>query len=430
MTHSIERTIVEISAHFVGVLEHMEASIDRALAMLGESTNASRAYIFLFDSSQETMSNDYEWCSIGVTPERMNLQNLPKSIFPWWMEKLEKHDIILVENVDDMGDEAIEERRILQAQNIKSLVVMPLIAFQGLIGFIGLDNVEASLLWSNEEVALLKMASEILGSAFTRLHYEKDLKAKTIELERALEEQKRLQSQLIQQEKMAGIGVMASGIAHEMNNPLAIAMSNLEVLRDSYNMTKQNGMCEDFLEIYQETKEGLEKISKIVKNIMHFTRTGLESEGSYHLLKEITDEAMMMTLSLKSDAIDVENHVDSTCHLRGKRSDMIIVMMNVLINAYQAVEDQYFGQPGGKVIIYSRQSDKSLSICVEDNGCGVDPSLVPSLCDPFFTTKPEGIGTGLGLSTVYDIVVKKYKGRLIPLVKEEGGMIFEIIFEV
>ena len=111
------------------------------------------------------MSNTNEWCAHGVKPEIQNLQNLPTTMFPWWEDKLQKGETIHVKNVSDMPEEASTEREILEKQDIKSLLVLPVYTGNRLNGFIGVDNVYKTGDWSVEDVRLLQTASDIIGNA-------------------------------------------------------------------------------------------------------------------------------------------------------------------------------------------------------------------------------------------------------------------------
>ncbi|WP_053001254.1 GAF domain-containing protein [Kosmotoga pacifica] len=161
---SFENLIAKISSMFVGAFDFDDA-VNRSLESIGKFTGADRAYLFLFSEDGKSMSNTHEWCAEGITPEKDMLQNLPVDTFPWWMRKLKAGKIINIENVSKLPDEASAEKEILQAQDIKSLIVLPVFTGKELAGFIGLDDVDRNVPWKESDITLLKVFSEILSRA-------------------------------------------------------------------------------------------------------------------------------------------------------------------------------------------------------------------------------------------------------------------------
>lgn len=147
--------------------------INTSLADIGRLSRASRSYLFLLRDNGTIMDNTHEWCDDGVTPEIQNLQNLPSSIYSWWMKKLHAHEVIHITDVSKMPPEATAEKEILQSQGIKSLLVLPVYAGTELLGFIGFDNVKNTGFWYENDIALLQTVSEIIGNAFQRKRSEK-----------------------------------------------------------------------------------------------------------------------------------------------------------------------------------------------------------------------------------------------------------------
>lgn len=179
----IEKLLSEISSEFIHTKD-IDASIIESFAKLAAKTHASRVYLFMLDSENETMSNTHEWCAKGVSAEINNLQNLPLSIFPWWMQKLYNNEIIDVADVSKMPPEAKAEQEILESQNIKSLLVLPVYSETQLKGFVGFDNVLSSNLWADKDSQLLKLLVDILSNAIVRKLYEEELRL----LKKAVEE--------------------------------------------------------------------------------------------------------------------------------------------------------------------------------------------------------------------------------------------------
>ena len=157
--------------------------IDRAvhdsLADMGRISGAGRAYLFLFSEDGKTMDNTHEWCAEGVRPEIENLKNLSTSSFPWWMEQLRKGENIHIRDVSNMPEEAQVEKAFLEAQDIKSLLVLPVYTGNTLKGFTGFDDVSKTGEWTEEHTQILQSFSQIIINALERRQFENQLKEKT-----------------------------------------------------------------------------------------------------------------------------------------------------------------------------------------------------------------------------------------------------------
>jgi PAS domain S-box-containing protein len=170
----IEKTISHISSRFIGNFK-LDDAINRSLAEIGNISGASRVYLFRLRENGKIMDNTHEWCSEGVIPQIKMLQNLPVNIFPWWMKKLRKNEVIKIGNVSLMPKEASKEKEILEEQDIKSLLVLPLKINNRLDGFIGIDYTDDIRIWKDEDVLLLRMLEDIFSNALKRKQTEEHL---------------------------------------------------------------------------------------------------------------------------------------------------------------------------------------------------------------------------------------------------------------
>lgn len=162
-----EKLLSEFSSDFIHTTD-IDASIIESFPKLGAITQASRIYLFMLDAEEGTMSNTHEWCAEGVSAEKDNLQNLPLSIFPWWMKKLYNKEIIDIPDVSEMLPEAKAEQEILESQNIHSVLVLPVYPANKLKGFIGFVDVLSSRCWTEQENQFLSLFADILSNALVR----------------------------------------------------------------------------------------------------------------------------------------------------------------------------------------------------------------------------------------------------------------------
>ncbi len=171
-----ERTTARISSHFLEATE-INGGVNASLREIARLSGASRAYLFLFSENGTRMSNTHEWCAEGVTPQIKNLQNLPTEYFPWWMAKLRKGEAIEIDDASKMPEGAKTEQKILLLdQDIKSLLALPLYVGTELAGFIGFDNVIGTSQWTEDDVALLRVSSKIIGDALRHKQLEDEIR--------------------------------------------------------------------------------------------------------------------------------------------------------------------------------------------------------------------------------------------------------------
>ncbi len=186
----IEKVITKISARFINVSD-FDTAVDETLKEIGEMCGADRSYLFLLNNNKDMLDNTHEWCDEGVQPEISNLQDIPINTLPWWMSKLENDEVIHIVDVSKMPNEAHIEKKMLQDQNIKSLLVLPLKSAGYLIGFMGFDNVSKAEEWKEEELSLLNISSEILGIYFEKREIDSKLEKSYFELEKRVHDRTR-----------------------------------------------------------------------------------------------------------------------------------------------------------------------------------------------------------------------------------------------
>ena len=274
---------------------------------------------------------------------------------------------------------------------------------------------------------------------------EQALKLSYDKLSKANEELILSESQLIQSEKMASIGVLAAGVAHEINNPMGFVKSNLDVLNEyltdiqKYHqetnklldtatmqplqeaLAKQydiDFIFEDVPSLLTSSIGGVEKITEIVQSLKTFARTEQPSMSETDINEGLTVTLNMVSNELKYNC-KVHVELDPLPAIYAFPSKLNQVFMNLLINAGQAITDS------GDVFVRTFQKESYIVIEVEDNGSGIDATVLPDIFTPFFTSKPVGKGTGLGLSISHEII-KQHGGR-IEVVSEVGkGSCFSV----
>lgn len=445
---SFLEAVYRIAESFVS-LDSYDKVVDRALQNLGMVSRASRAYLFQFDEEKSVMDNTHEWCNQGVSSEIENLQGLPLDTFPWWTKKLYNHEIIEVHDVDAMGDEAKAEREILQAQDIKSILVLPVDVEGNVRGFVGLDNVDNAGGWDTQTREYLSVAANMVGMAIKRDENERQIVSQKDTLEAAYEELKSTQARLLQSEKLAGIGQLAAGVAHEINNPVAFVKSNMENLTRYFNSMKElfqmyrtgadrasiekkekekklDFIIDDTDALLDESKEGLVRVTDIVKSLREFAHVDREKKYGHADINAGLKSSLVMARNEIKYYADVTTDLGDIPAVYCNIGELDQVFLNILVNAAQAIASQKRSDRG-RITIRTRQEPDRVVCEIEDDGPGISDEARARIFEPFYTTKAVGEGTGLGLSIAYDIIVNHHHGEITAAPAADGrGTCFSI----
>jgi signal transduction histidine kinase len=320
-------------------------------------------------------------------------------------------------------DEQQHQNEIRQSEEnfrnrVKYIVLITALALFLLIGFI------------------LLRANRLKQKANTQLHYQKK------KIEQTLSELKSTQAQLIQSEKMASLGELTAGIAHEIQNPLNFVNNFSEVNTELINELEQEadkGNLEEVKSLAKDIRENEEKITHhgkradgIVKGMLQHARLGT---GAKELtdINTLTEEYLRLALHgfrarEKSFNAAITTDFDkSIAPIKIVPQDIGRVLLNLLNNAFYAVSEKKKNETGYEPVISvkTKRTNNKIEIFVKDNGNGIPQKCMDKIFQPFFTTKPAGQGTGLGLSLSYDII-KAHAGEISVHTKEGGFTEFKV----
>ncbi|MBE0603843.1 MAG: PAS domain-containing protein, partial [Deltaproteobacteria bacterium] len=272
-----------------------------------------------------------------------------------------------------------------------------------------------------------------------RMRIIEEIGVKNAELTDACRDLKRSQAQILQQEKMASIGQLAAGVAHEINNPMGFISSNLRTLfkyverlmgfidlqdsalkeaagppepvRKARADAKIDRIQGDIRALLLESIDGAERVMKIVQNLKSFSHVD-QAEFMHADINECLNSTINIAWNEIKYKATLSKELGEIPRTKCYPQQINQVLMNILINASHAIEKQ------GKIDVRSRVEDGCVCVSISDTGGGIPPENLERIFEPFFTTKDVGKGTGLGLSIAYDIV-KKHNGEI--LVESEIG---------
>jgi PAS domain S-box-containing protein len=231
---------------------------------------------------------------------------------------------------------------------------------------------------------------------------------------RDITDTKKLEQQIRSSEKLASIGKLAAGVAHEINNPLG------GILNCLYNLRKGTLSLARQEEYAASIEDGLRRVQKIVRQLLEFSQQH-EPEFSPANINEVVERVLVLTehaLAAKRIALEKQLQPDLPA-LMVDRHMMEQVLMNLILNAVQAIKD------GGTITIRTRAQDGICRVAVEDTGCGIPSHVLPHIFDPFFTTKGTGEGTGLGLSVSLGLV-ERHGGQILVDSEVGKGSVFTV----
>lgn len=237
-----------------------------------------------------------------------------------------------------------------------------------------------------------------------------ELQAQNCALETALDDAKALQADLIQSEKLAGIGTLAAGVAHEVSSPLFGIMGLAEAIPEEDERDKVNDYASEIVKYCQGIRE-------IVVDLSSYSRSAKsESAETVDVGSAIEDAQRLVERTTDVAGVDITMSADGDLRMQARTTEIAQVFVNLLRNAVEAVRDEY-PSGGGKIEVSAGRHIDHIWVTVRDNGVGIPAEVRNRIFDPFYTTKPPGKGTGLGLNVVYRIVTK-YRGTIC---LEEGA---------
>jgi PAS domain S-box-containing protein len=212
-----------------------------------------------------------------------------------------------------------------------------------------------------------------------------------------------LEAQLVQADRLAALGTMAAGVAHEINNPLAYVMLNLDwIARKMPEAVRDPSGIDALAELLREARGGVERVAMIVRELRSFSRADGETRGRVDL-KTVVQSAIRITAHEIRHRARVSTSFEPTRPVWANDARLEQVILNLLLNAAQAMRETDTDRNEIRVSVRSDGEGRAI-LEVADNGEGIPPEVLPRIFDPFFTTKPHGVGTGLGLSICHGIV--------------------------
>lgn len=281
--------------------------------------------------------------------------------------------------------------------------------------------------------------------------YKEDLETRNAELARRKAELERVQAQLVHSEKMASLGQLAAGVAHELNNPAGFILSNMsalpeyvqrlekvlstydaaslspadsEVVAAAKREVDYDHILRDLNSIATDSFSGAERIEGIVQNLRLFSRLDEAELKEVDVHEGIESTIRLLSQYFTSPSIALRRVYGDLPRINCYAGQLNQVWLNLLVNAAQAI-----GEDSGEVTIKTSSREQTVAVSVSDTGSGIAPEHINRIFDPFFTTKPIGEGTGLGLSISHGIIAR-HGGSLSVESAASRGTTFNVVLPV
>ena len=372
------------------------------------------------------------------------LGNHQLNAFPTLLEHILQNQLYRVDRLATLDDRPL--KAFFEEMGISAYLGLPIHTAGGKIGSLQIGRISSERSWRGREIKLLQDIGNQLAIAIYQAQLYEESQAKTEKLQRSYQELKDAQLHLIQSEKMSSLGQLVAGIAHEINNPVSFIYGNLEpalnyatdlaqlihlyqeslpnpsqAIADFTKKADIDYVLSDFPKLLTSMGKGATRIRDIVQSLRTFSRLDQADYKAVDVHENIDNALVILQNRLNGRAgnpeIQVIKHYGELPLIECYSGLLNQVFMNLLVNAIDAIEERQGDAEsddysGFITITTAIASEHKVTISIQDNGSGMNSETQAKIFNPFFTTKPIGVGTGMGLSISYQIVTGNHEGQL------------------
>jgi PAS domain S-box-containing protein len=375
--------LVSLSTSFINLpLEQIDHAINESLKKLGEFVGADRSYIFDYDFEKNVCNNSYEWCSGVAKPQIDNLQNIPLSKMPNWVWKHTHGETVHIPDVQKMEE---EERGLLEPQDIKSVITIPLMKENECHGFVGLDAVKKAYHYSEDEEQLLQVYGQMLVNAFSRLAREQELLA----AKEKAEESDHLKSAFL------------ANMSHEIRTPMNGILGFTELLKEPKLTGKEK---DEYIKIIQKSGQ---RMMSTINDLIEISKIESGAVELHLSAVNINEQLNYFYNFFKPEA--QKSGVDLSCHKALPYGEATVISDREMLNGILSnlIKNAVKYTHEGSIRFGYHIKEKQLEFFVEDTGIGIEKDRQEVVFDRFVQadlslSKPyEGAGLGLSIAKAY-----------------------------
>lgn len=391
--------------------EDWDDSCNQLLKDLGESTGVSRVYIFeahFEDENRLLFSQRYEWVAPGITPEIDNpeLQNLnmQEAGYGRWLDLLSRGQLV----AGQVRDFPASERELLQSQSIVSIAVVPIFTGNKWWGMMGFDECTGPREWGVAETEALRTVAGLFGLATERREVARLARVK--------------RDTMAHEARLVAMGEMASGVAHEINQPLSAISNYCESGLAALHAENLN------TELFERALRGAaaqaHRAGEIIRRLREFVRKGDTTRSLVDLNELVSETIELVDFDARARNVVIVNECQGELpQVNVCRIQIQQVLFNLLRNGMEAIEENEEGRER-RIAVSSQPSNSALvQIDIVDSGPGIDPHQAAWIFEPFESSKPEGMGLGLSISRS---IMEAHGGALDADPSHERGARFRI----
>ncbi len=421
--------LLTISHRFINS-ERFEHDINLSLQNLVDFSDISRSSIYKFNKNFTECELIYEGVKNEEAALNPELHIFNSSELNNIIEKISKNEIVVIDDFEDLKTVSQNEYDFFKIRNTLSSIIMPLYIDERVYGFITFSYIGIKHKWQDYEISAVKIAAEIISKGFSNYLKSKQLNENI--------------AQLVQSAKLASIGTMVAGVAHEINNPNSFITLNIPIISECWEELKKfiderssikinNSkvkieMVTKYIKNIDKSLEhitaGSDRIQNIVNTLKEFSQYNESPNKNYFSIKECIEKAYTIVGAMirrKVFNVDI-NIADNIPKISGNQ----IKIEQVIINLLQNSADAAYNKNNGYINLSCGVIDnKIIRIIIKDNGSGIKKTNMSKIFEPFFTTKHEFAGTGLGLAISYKII-KEHNGSISVISEENEGTVFII----